>query len=178
MFEPFEAGLSVLLEMVRARPWERHIVLLTGEGARVAALQARVAEVGGTALAADATLGGWDRWLWLMARLDAIAAQRVVIHVTPADTGAQLAARILSGRYGRRLYMVHHSGLPHDVPLGVTHLVDSLSNRAALRGRTVALHIGVLPPVFRAERRIYMPDLPNQPALPGPGRRAALRWRV
>ena len=53
LFSPFDAGLTRLLEVIRARPWERHLVLLTGQGPRVAELQDRIADAGGAALAAD-----------------------------------------------------------------------------------------------------------------------------
>lgn len=177
-FSAGDAGLAQLLEVIRARPWERHLVLLTGQGKTVPELQARIAEVGGAALAADPVLGSWDCWLWLMAKLDAIAAQRLMIHLRRSDLAARLAARLVLPRYQRRLYILHSASNPVDPIPGATHLVHDLAARRAIRAQRPELHIGVLPQVERFECRFAkVPDLPAPPPTPGPGRRAALRWR-
>lgn len=180
LFDPFDAGLAQLQEMVRARPWERHLVLLTGQDARAAGLQARLTEVGAAVLVADGSLGNWDCWLWLMAKLDAICAQRLVIHLTPEDLAARLALRLMAQRYGRRLYVFQSAGRLVDPLPGVTHLVADVAARQTLHDlvRNDPLHVGVLSPVFRPERQFYRPDLPPPPPPPGPGRRAAVRWRA
>lgn len=180
LFSPFDAGLTRLLEVIRARPWERHLVLLTGQGSRVAELQDRIADAGGAALAADQALGAWDGWLWLMAKLDAIAAQRVMVHLSASDLSARLALRLLAPVYGARLYLLQPAGLAVDLLPRVTHLVDNPAARHALRAQAAdqRLRVGVLSAVFRPSRKIPSPDLPDPPPLPGPGRRAAVHWRI
>ncbi len=133
---------SVLLQILRDLPQERHIVLMTGPTQDALALS-QIAAAGGFALQPPADLAGeGDLWRWLSGRLDTLLPQRVMIHAAAGDALAERAAEHLAPRLGRRLYLLHGQGPEGGlVPgfarpelAGATHLLGPSVRTADLRG--------------------------------------------
>ncbi|MBL4919385.1 glycosyltransferase family 61 protein, partial [Tabrizicola sp. DMG-N-6] len=105
-----DAGLvrwqSVLLQILRALPQERHIVLFTAP-CRDETVLSQVTAAGGFALQGPAGAVPADYWRWITGRIDLLLPQRVMIHATSRDDHARQAALRLASRFGRRLYLLH-----------------------------------------------------------------------
>ena len=179
--DPFGSNAPVLGGMIRARPWERHVVLCTARPDDMAYLQERIREFGGAAVAPDPSLGLFDRWLWLRAKLAAFAAQRLIFLPEPGDVLVRLAARVSPAINGARPYMVQWRCVeyPAGCPLAdVIHLAVDPLVRRALRSANPGLRVGgicvpFVPGRDRQERKLPAPPLPA-----GLGRRAHVQWRL
>ncbi|MFZ1726247.1 MAG: hypothetical protein WAU13_06270, partial [Albidovulum sp.] len=179
--DPFCSDALVLAGMIRSRPWERHVVLFTTRLENMSFWQEGICQFGGAAIAPDASLGLFDRWLWLGAKLTAFAAQRLVFLAQPGDVVARLAARISTARYGRRLYFSQSRGAicPTDCILSAaTHLTYDPLVRRALKSANRNLRVGRLSVPFTPGRDPQERKLPPPPPPPGLGRRAYVHWRV
>jgi len=139
---------AALLMALRARPSDRHIVLLTG-AIPGDDFQAWLTELGAFVMHADPGAALLDRWFWLQTRLRVLVAQRVMVHARPGDVLAGLAARAVAADYGRRLYLLHHSGgesglVPDLVSarlMQATHLLATAAQKPMLRRRFAALNV-------------------------------------
>ncbi|MFN7050857.1 MAG: hypothetical protein ACK4NH_01970, partial [Gemmobacter sp.] len=140
-----DAGLvrwqSVLLQILRSLPQERHVVLFTAPCRDQVAL-AQVTAAGGFWLQGPADAASGDYGQWITGRIDRLLPQRVMVHASAADAQAVRAALRLAPRFGRRLYLLHGQGAEGG-------LVPGLVSRA-FGGATHLLGPGVAAPCLRA----------------------------
>jgi predicted O-linked N-acetylglucosamine transferase (SPINDLY family) len=127
---------SLVEAAIRARPGERHVVLLPDTpAAQVEPLYAHFAGLGAFAVAADPEATLMARWTWLAGRLAALCPRRVVVALDDGAVLPHLAALVLAGRMGRRLYClwpVDPAGIPAAGLHGACHLAAGEGSARAL----------------------------------------------
>ncbi|WP_435257284.1 hypothetical protein ACSBLW_14330 [Thioclava sp. FR2] len=105
-----EAGLirwqSVLLQVMRVLPLERHVVLFTSPFKDKQALS-HIAAAGGFVIQGPDNVTEAGYWQWVAGRVDLLLPQRVMVHSAPTDQVAVAAAKRLARRMGKRLYLLH-----------------------------------------------------------------------
>jgi predicted O-linked N-acetylglucosamine transferase (SPINDLY family) len=175
----FDSHRQILRTIIQSRPWERHIVLFAARTDETQMWQEIISQYGGGAIAPDASLGMFDRWFWLRAKLKAFAAQRLIILSDRTDVVAQIAARSVVKIYGKRLYLWHSTeGVcpPGSMLANATHLTSMISIRRKLKNSNPTIRVGMLSIPFTTERDKHLEKLPSPPPPKALGRRAYAYW--
>ena len=143
---------QLLLQMIRARPEERHIVVFSGLLDHNTEYSTTVvAEAGALVVRADRSLSRFDLLLWMREKLAAWLPRRVLLFTHPQDVIAHTALLAVEGRMGPRLYHMRHTdtrpALGGDLA-GATHLAIRPEQKARLLTERPGLSVHVLPLCF------------------------------
>ncbi|MDZ4136837.1 MAG: hypothetical protein U1D06_14790, partial [Paracoccaceae bacterium] len=159
------SGHRTLLEqIIRSRPQDRHVVLFTGTLSGVSRFAlGRMADLGVRCHAPPGSAAVlWDKWLWLRATLADLAPLRVFLLHHPEDVLAALLGHEIAPVLGPRLVLWQQgdaigcfgAGLP-----GATHLAFGAGPPAVLRAEG-ALRAGIPDPKVALLPLFFDPQTP------------------